>query len=442
MTAMNILYVFTDQQSANAMSCAGNRHLRTRALDGLAARGVHFKNAYSSFPLCVPARASMFTGRMPHELGVYANCFSGEIPSETVMLGKLSADAGYETSYIGKWHIPMAENKKSVHGFSEVIFGGGYGDMDSRKADEAVSFLRRPHKRPFFLTVAFNNPHDCCEYSRGDSLRMGELPPPPPVQQCPPVPDNFDVSANEPDAFLRFVEENSFFRCSAWSEDACRRYRWGYNRLVEMVDHQIGRILEALDDAGLTNNTMVIFSSDHGDGQTAHRLNQKWSLYDESAKVPFVVAGPGVPAGRIEDAPISATLDLMPTILDWLGLPIPDTCRGTSLTPVLTGDATPSREYVVSETGLGVRATVGEDRWPKGRMVRTRRYKYITFDAGTIREQLFDMLADPGEMRNLAVLPECAGLLKRHRDFLAEWIGKTNDGFQTVCDHRATEMSW
>jgi arylsulfatase A-like enzyme len=172
-TRPHVLYIMTDQQSADAMSCAGNEHLYTPALDRLASRGVRFDCAYTAFPLCVPARTAMLTGRMPHEAGVFDNAPKRHTGLPFTMLGRMMTDAGYRSHYIGKWHIPsVAESDLNTHGFDEVVFGGGYGDLDCKKSAEAVEFLGQPHNRPFFLVVSYNNPHDCCELSRGDDLRM------------------------------------------------------------------------------------------------------------------------------------------------------------------------------------------------------------------------------------------------------------------------------
>jgi arylsulfatase A-like enzyme len=425
----NIVLILTDQQSADAMSCAGHPHLRTPALDSLAAQGLRFDKAYCAFPLCVPSRVSLFSGRPPHEAGVFANCAETAEPFPFPIVGALLREAGYATHYIGKWHLTFSEQARAAHGFDEVVYGGGYGDLDSKKAEAAVAFLKKKHDRPFFLVVSFNNPHDCCEWARGQALRMEPLPPEPPPEAFPPLPANAAVPADEPDCLRAFQREKAYplFPSANWTDDQFRRYRWGYNRLVEMADRHIGTVLEALRGRGPGGETAVLFTSDHGDGQGCHRWNQKWSLYDESVRVPFIVAWPGrTEAGRVRLDPVSSGLDLAPTLCDIAGVPAPGGCRGASVLREAGG-----RDYVVSETSLGGDGgKVGEDRWPKGRMVRTFRYKYCVFDTGAHREQLFDLEQDPGETVSVAGDPAFRDVLESHRGYLREWCGLTNDSFQ------------
>lgn len=430
MNRPNIVYIMTDQQSAEAMSCAGNPNLNTPSLDRLAANGLRFDAAYSSYPLCVPARMSMFTGRMPHEMGIYVNVPENESPCPFVMLGRHLADAGYRTHYVGKWHLTVPENDRAQHGFEQIVCGGGYGGPDSDKAAAAVDYIRNAPENPFFLTVSFNNPHDACELARGDKLRMGELPPLPPDNELPPAPANWNTE-NEPEVLRDFQRQNPRPFCAfQWSELETRRFRWGYNRLVEMVDREIGKVLDALEQNGLSENTLVVFSSDHGDGQGAHHWNQKWSQYDESSRVPFIVLDPSRRrAGEVENHPVSATLDLFPTLCDYAGVDAPREMRGCSVRPLLEGDAL-NREFVASEVSFGLWAKLHEDAWPKARMIRTERYKYIAYNSGRCCEQLFDMDNDPGEMHNKAGDPNCAETLAKHRRMLQDWCRQTEDSFE------------
>lgn len=426
----NILYIFTDQQCAAAMGCAGNPHVNTPALDRIAADGLRFDAAYTSYPLCVPARMSMMTGRMPHEMGINVNVHVSETPCPFTMLGRRLAAAGYRTHYVGKWHLTVPESDHAQHGFEQVVLGGGYGGLDSDKATAAIDYINNAPNDPFFLTVSFNNPHDVCELARGDKLRMGELPPLPPDSELPPVPANWDASEDEPEVLRAFQREHPRPFCAyQWSELEVRRFRWGYYRLIEMVDREIGRVLEALEKNGLSQNTVIVFSSDHGDGQGAHRWNQKWCHYDESSRVPFILVDPeGRRAGEIESTPVSATLDLFPTLCDYAGVETPHEMRGRSLQPLFSGGIV-DRDFVPSEVSFGLWAKMHEDAWPKARMIRTEHYKYIAYDSGNFREQLFDMQRDPGEMQNLAGAPAYANLLAEHRRHLADWVDQTADSF-------------
>ena len=166
----NIIYVMTDQQAFDAMSCAGNQLVSTPALDALARDGVRFTEAYCAYPLCVPSRTAMFTGKLPHEAGIFVNTRTirdEEFPFP--ILAQSMVSAGYKTHYIGKWHltIPMGDTLK--HGFQGIECPGNHG-YDTEYARLAEEFLQQEHNAPFFLTVSFVNPHDCCGLARGADL--------------------------------------------------------------------------------------------------------------------------------------------------------------------------------------------------------------------------------------------------------------------------------
>ncbi|MFO7870450.1 MAG: sulfatase-like hydrolase/transferase [Kiritimatiellia bacterium] len=429
---MNILLITTDQQSGNAMSCAGNPHLRTPSMDRLAHNGVRFDGAYCSYPLCVPARMSFFTSRMPHELGIYVNTQETDEPCPAPMLGARLRDAGYHCHYVGKWHLTVPEKNSDEHGFREIVFGGGYGGPDGNKAAEAVKFLNRRHKDPFFLVVSFNNPHDCCELARGESMRMAPLPDLPPDNELPPLPVNFESVPAEPEA-LRDFQRNfpRVGRAQDWNEIETRRYRWGYNRLVEMADAETGKVLDALESNGLWDDTLIIFLSDHGDGQGAHRWNQKWCMYDEVSRVPFIVKAPGRPApGRVNKRVVSASLDIFPTICDYTGIAAPGAIRGQSVRPHVENRAVGTeRKFAASESSFGNWGPLREDKWPKSRMIRSDQFKYVAYDTGNFREQFFDMQNDPHETENLSNNAKYSDILDEHRGYLGKWLEETRDSF-------------
>lgn len=223
----NILLVMTDQQTASAMSCAGNGLLRTPALDALAARGVRFECAYVTQPLCMPCRTSLQTARYPHENGVVCNGL--DIQGEFPMLGTLMGNAGYENAYIGKWHVGTS--------FEAAGYRGVASDFrpDDRKTQTAISFLKDKRQEPFFLTVSFMNPHNVCQLARGQELPDGPIPTPPKeLEALPPLPDNFAIPENEP-SVLRTVQQSipEHYPTRDWGEPEWRQYLWGYYRLVK-----------------------------------------------------------------------------------------------------------------------------------------------------------------------------------------------------------------
>ncbi len=415
----NILFIMTDQQTASAMSCAGNPYLRTPALDALAARGVRFERAYVTQPLCMPCRSSLQTGLYPHENGVVCNGL--DIQGDFPMLGTMMADAGYENTYIGKWHVGAS--------FEKAGYTGEASDFrpDHKKTAAALSFLKRKHKEPFFLTVSFMNPHNVCQLARGQELPDGPIPEPPKnPDDLPPLPDNFAIPENEPSA-IRKVKQSipEHYPTRDWGELEWRQYLWGYYRLVEKVDAEIGRVLDALAASDYADNTVVAFVSDHGEGIAMHHWNQKQALYDQCTRVPLILAGPGIQQGKTSAVLASTALDIPQTLLDIAGAPAPDSMRGLSLRALASG-ATESldRDYVVAET---VFARNTDLLGLRGRMLRSEQYKYCVYDVGENREQLFDMTVDPGETNNLAVQADYAELLNQQRATLAQWAAATKD---------------
>lgn len=163
----NVLLIMTDQQTEEAMSCTGNPHVNTPAMNRIAGRGVRFTRSYVTQPLCLPCRSSIQTGRYPHEIGTPTNGtkLNGDYP----MLGKLMSDAGYETAYFGKWHVGASQEEAGYAVTADT-------PIDSDTAQKAVEFLNAPREKPFFLTVSFKNPHDVCQLARRQKLPQGPIP--------------------------------------------------------------------------------------------------------------------------------------------------------------------------------------------------------------------------------------------------------------------------
>jgi len=424
----NILYIFTDQQSATAMSCAGNTDLKTPNLDRLAARGVRFPRAYSAFPLCTPARAAMFTGRYPHEVGIDEN--NVPIADDWIPkgLGHIVAAAGYDCVYGGKWHVPEIEIPDEKHGFRKIC---GFDDLNL--AQSCVEFMAEKHEKPFFLVASFDNPHNICEWGRQQNLPWGTIGNEPPLGDMPNLPANFDVPPFEPRCIDEWYRNHPrlMVHREKYTREEWRRFRWGYNRIVEKVDGEIGKILDALDEQRLTDKTIVIFSSDHGDHQGAHRLPQKWTFYEESARVPFIMAGPGIVGpGRTDDTLVNASLDMYATVCDYAGAEGHANPDARSLRALAEDEsAALGRDHVCSETNFkNIRV--------RGRMVRTDRHKYSAFEFGLYRECLADMTADPGEMVNLAIESRYDDVVQEHRDLLRAWCERSSDNFGHHYGHR------
>ncbi|MDE2821194.1 MAG: sulfatase-like hydrolase/transferase [Chloroflexota bacterium] len=410
----NILLILTDQQNANMLSCAGNRAVRTPAMDSIARQGTRFERAYCMNPMCVPSRFSLFTGRRGSAIGLLNNNDKhiSEMPATVLKsaLGWQMRGAGYQTAYGGKTHFPL--------GLAPEDFGFETISRDDRDglADDCAQFLARDHKEPFLLVASFINPHDICHMairdfaetpherrlSHPDRIELRELDaalqlPDGLTEEeffrsvCPPLPENFEIPPDEAEA-IRLMQARSPFKHKArqrYSERDWRMHRWAYARLTERVDGQIGRVLAALRDNRLADNTLVVFTSDHGDMDASHRMEHKTAFYEEAARVPLLIAGPGLAHSAVDDRRlVSNGLDLLPTCCAVAGLEPAAELEGRSLLPLL--DAAP--------------ATVWRDALPveseMGQMITGQDVKYMRYYQGARREQLIDLAADPGEMRN------------------------------------------
>lgn len=416
----NILLVITDQQTHSAMSCAGNPWLKTPAMDSIAAAGARFSAAYCTYPVCSPSRGSIFTGRMPHETGVRLNgqAIHASIPT----LGELFRGAGYRTVYGGKWHLP--KSFEGMTGFERLIGGHGLGArMDRPLADACAQWLRAAPRDPFLMVASFMNPHDICDWIRKHPGARRH----PDPDRFPPAPANMAVDPLEPEAvqFHRSAGYDLMSQAvgiaSAWRRDDVREYLHDYYRMVEAVDGCIGTVLSALRETGLQRRTIVAFLSDHGEGMGAHLWAQKASFHEESARVPLLFAGPGIQPGLTDYRTLASLADVFPTLCDYAGIPAPASLRGLSLRPALNG--TPlSRPFVAGEL-------LYKDSTREGRMIRSQRFKYVVFNSGARPEQLFDLDADPGEVRNLVSAPAFESALREHRLLLRDWIRATADDF-------------
>jgi choline-sulfatase len=378
-------------------------------------------------------------------------------------LGCVFREAGYETVYGGKTHLPSADVQMHSYGFRRST-----RDEREELARDCADFLRQKHSRPFLLVASFINPHDICymaidaaSRAQGRPLEMQDsirerqclaeaLRLPAGVSRagffqkiCPPLPKNFGVPRDEPSAarqtnwprFRTYVQDH-------WTAEDWRLHRWAYARLVERADAEIGVVLDALRQSGLENDTLVVFTSDHGEMDASHKLEQKAMPYEEATRVPLIISRKGVtPAGRVDATHLVSTgLDLIPTLCDLAGIATPAALKGRSVKPLVMREAweggkgqkepldAPSRQKAPVPLSAWRECLVGESAGC--RIVWTRRFMYAVYDRGRPREFLVDLERDPGEMVNLAVDPKSADVLARHRALLREWYpahGETLD---------------
>ena len=415
----NVLLIMTDQHAFSALSCVGNTDLNTPNIDKIAKGGTIFNKTYVTFPLCTPSRASMFTGKMPHELGIYSN-LKVNLSHESFKngLGELMQANGYDCVYGGKWHLPEISIPSGV-GFENIANSG-----DDGLAESCVSYLEKEKKQPFFMVASFVNPHDICEYARGQRLPNGEIEKLP-AHNCPNLPLNHAIGPYDSE-ILRLEQKfnSSVYPTTKYSDDDWRQYLSAYYKLVEKVDFEIGKVLQSLEDTGLDKNTIIIFTSDHGDGMSAHHWNQKTVLYDEAAKVPLIVKNPSLKKQQAtSNQLVSIGLDLMPSILEIGGVNAPKNLRGVSFLKGLKNDKNAKRKSLVIETMFDGKNALGT----KGRAFVDMQYKYVIYEQGKNREQLFDLKNDPLEMTNLAKNSKYNKQRNKMREQLYNWAVDNKD---------------
>ena len=431
--APNILLVLTDQQSWTMMSCAGNRYLSTPAMDSLAARGTRFNLAFCANPVCSPSRFSLFTGRYSSEIGQVDNYAPADGIAPRILetgLGHSVRAAGYRAVYAGKEHI------SATHA-TELGFEYICRDERDELARACAAFVSRPHSRPFFLVASFINPHDICLMAlREDTsnpndrgilercqlecavldraLATAEGIPEHEFweQRCPPLPPNHPPQEDEPDAIAELLDQRPFRRHvrEHWDERKWRMHRWAYHRLTEQVDAQIGVVLDALRQAGRGEDTVVLFTSDHGDHSSSHRLEHKTALYEEATRVPLILSDPAGPAGVLDtDSLVCIGTDLYPTICDYAAAAVPPELTGASFRPAPAAALAAEHDHILieSEFGFGL---------------RTRHLFYVLYNRGRHREQLYDLEIDPGQTRNFIGQPGYADEVHRFRGLLARRV--------------------
>jgi choline-sulfatase len=397
----NILFINTDQQHFDALSAHGNPHVYTPHMDRLVKNGVTFRLSHTSNPVCGPARACWYTGRMPSEAGTPNNSYA--IRNDLPNLRTWSSAQGYTEMYVGKYGVFYKQEPNHY-----PLAGHWLGEF----SDEAISrtaqaFLRQyDGAKPFFLSLGIHQPHDICFWIMDRQAASGLLPYAELKDQLPPLPANFGYDEKEPETV---IQSRKGLSPQNWSETDWRYYLWSYYRMVEMADAEIGRVLDTLADSKFAENTLVIFSSDHGEGTAHHKMTQKHYLYDEALRVPLVISWPGHIAQNLTDTRhLVSGVDFAPTVCDFAGLkPLPS-MRGHSLRPLLEEKQTEWREFVVGESNVN------------GRALRTMDFKYITY-FGEKTEQLFDMKNDAGETRNLALDAQYSGTLHEMKKLLAGW---------------------
>ena len=457
----NILFLMTDQHNHSVLGCAGNPIVKTPNLDKLAGRGARFTNAVCATPFCSPTRASFITGLWPHTHGVVANVDGTKpgLTDDVTATEQILFDKGYETFQMGKWHLGdtadlrcyrKEQERLSQEAYREYLKGLSRDKWDKPRegevqeddvcltpemaeihntwkdekrrsaqnlstigrslrppeysyeswlADRCTELIRKYRDENFMITWSVSPPHALWivpdpYYSMYDPEKM-------------PLPPSWK---DHPEAY----QDSQAARMGRlMGEKRLREWLRCYYGQVTMMDWCMGRILDALDKEGLERDTLVVFTSDHGDMQAAHGMIGK-SLpghYEEIVRVPLIIRYPrAIKPGTVINTHASS-VDMMPTLLDFAGLPIPKDVQGVSLKSLVEGKASEDDRPAFCERGKGGQSY--------GRMIRTREWKYAVFSGG--RRELFALKEDPHEMNNLAedsshraVLAKLHKQLRRH----------------------------
>jgi choline-sulfatase len=427
MKPSNVLFILSDEHSRRVLGCYGHPTIRTPNLDRLAARGIRFADAYTNSPICVPARASLATGRYPHQIGFWDNAiaYDGSVPSwhhrlreaghEVVSIGKLhfrsDADDNGFTQEIMPLHIsegigdpmgwlrdPLPVRKATLRLAKDAGRGDStYQDYDRKITDAAIDWLKArtgANGKPWCLFVSLVCPH----FPLIARPEFYDLYPESEV----PLPALRDPAARAPDhPYIAALRGCQIYEQGFADEANVRRAIAAYFGLVTSTDHNVGRILSALEEAGLGGSTRILYSADHGDNLGTRGLWGKSTMYEESAGVPMIAAGPGLPQGMVSREPVTLA-DSFPTVLKWVGVaPHPD---DRDLPGLLLDEValTAPRRTILSEYHATAACTGAF-------MIRKGRYKFVYY-AG-LPPQLFDLDADPQETRDLALEPGYAGLV-------------------------------
>lgn len=394
---LNILFIHVDQMHYGAMSAFGNPYVKTPAFDQMTADGHSFMHMYTTMPQCCPARASWYTGRMSTETGVPTN--SCPLDPALPDLGQwFKKHSDYDCVYAGKWHIPNRDVAKSF----KYIYGSGQGEPNDGSISRAVTgYLQNYNSdKPFFMNVGFMNPHDCC-YLSGAGGGCGKFRFAREIEdKLPPLPANFAI------------DPKYAVRTAGWKELEWRYYIYMYYRLVEMVDNEIGRIYYAVKNSKYADNTLIIFTADHGDGLGFHGKVSKGYMEEEAWHVPAIAVFPGRIKKNVRDTEhLVSGVDIPATICDYAGVPIlPNMTIGRSLRPILEGGNPDWREYVIGESMLG----------PGQAGVRDKRYKTILYPDQD--DKVYDLESDPLEMKDLACTDEGKAIRKKHLEYMKEYI--------------------
>ena len=419
----NILLLLADDLRADTLGCANHPFVRTPTIDSLARHGTRFRNAFVTTSICAVSRASIFAGQYARRHGIedFKTAFTAEQWSNTYPA--LLRARGFRTGFIGKFGVGNLLPTNAFDYWDGFPGQGRYfaqsndaSHLTHDMGESALTFLRGGDLRPFCLSISFKAPHAQDENA---------------VRPFPPDPADEALYADARLATPGNYSTQAFNRLPPFAQNSEGHVRWlrrfatpeqrernvkDYYRLVTGIDREVGRILDALTELGLATNTIIVFTSDNGFFLGERGLSDKFLMYEESIRVPLIVFDPFVARGaRGRTRPeMALNIDVMPTLLDYAGVPFPSQIQGWSLRPLVEGRAIPWRHEWFYEHHYA-----HGGRIPESEGVRTDRWKYVRYTRVTPSvEELYDLQRDPDEMRNLASSSKHQWRL---RDMRADW---------------------
>jgi choline-sulfatase len=430
----NIVFFFTDDQSSDTLGCYGHPLVQTPNLDALAARGTRFENAFVSQSICWVSRTSILTGLTGRSYGTPEEPDLTRADAAETLYSDLLREHGYRTGFYGKWHAKMPKGYSPADHFDEFesIFRNPFyktqpdGSLIHETdliVDRGIDFVRQqPKDQPFALNLWFNACHaEDADRRPGlhfawpqsadgmyEDIRM-------------PLPRLHDPAIFEalPEPLQTSITRERFF----WRWNTDWKYQTNmraYLRMVSGIDAAIGRFMDALDEAGFADNTIIVYSADNGFHMANRGLAGKWSHFDESIRVPLIITDPRVPPseqGKVTDA-FALNLDFPATFLDWAGAPIPEHYQGHSLQPILVGQTPADWRTETFHEHFAVR-----HRIPAWEGLRNERFKYARYFDHDL-EFLHDLENDPDERLNLANDPVHAATLQAMRERTAAVVAE------------------
>jgi arylsulfatase A-like enzyme len=431
---MNILYVFGDQHRECSMPGKPYSPVVAPTFEAFAKQNFVMENCISNYPLCTPHRGILVSGRWPQQTGVMRNGPDIALPPSEYGLGQAFKDAGYKTAYVGKWHLYDGEdhfvqagplrfgfdywrvwgntNKHyddftwdSVTGVREV--GAGWAPVPM--TDQAIEFIGQQKKdQPWMMAVSWNPPH-----------------PPfnPPTEDAAPYPQS--KLALRPNVSLKRSDGSTSRRPPLQNESSLREAEQGYYGGITGIDKQFQRLLDALETTGQAKNTIVIYTSDHGEMMGTHCRMAKQVPWEESCHVPFYARIPGASNHGKSAADLMGSIDIYPTLCGLARIPVPKSCAGRDLSGVMRGEHVPASEAVII-----MNETNGDGNDPEAigfRGVRTLTHTYaVAFDG---RWLLYDNVADPYQRKNLIAEPSQKTLMDKFDSMILAWQKATGDKF-------------